>query len=156
MVSQEVIDGLSLARDMIENTDSSVVIIKNSQVLAKKKGDGVKPLLEIIDELGDQIHGSILGDRILGKASALLCRYAQVQAVYSTQATKTGIALLIMAGIPSQIDKMISDVKDIGDDSLCSIEKMLADVNSPEEAHKILKKKFRKKRFFNLSYKIQC
>jgi len=141
MVDEDVLNDMELAREVISTTDYSLVVMQHGKIWKQKKGEGVKPILETIEEMGDDLNDTIIGTRFLDKASALLCRYTKVSGVYSPQATKTGIALLMMAGIPSQIDKMISDVKDIGDDSLCSIEKMLADVNSPEEAYKILKEK---------------
>lgn len=141
MVSQEIIDGLNLARDIMQTSDSSVVVIKNSQILTKKKGDGIRPLLEAIEELGEQMQGSIVGDRILGKASALLCRYGEASAVYSPQGTKTAIALLILGGIPSQIEQMIPYITNRSGDGLCPFEKMLENITEPEEAYKILKEK---------------
>jgi len=128
-------------REILTKTEHSIVVIKNGNILTKKQGEGIKPILEAIDELKDNINGSIIGDRILGKASALLCRYAMVKGVYSPQATKTAIALLIMAGIPTQIDEVIPYIKNRIGDGVCPFEEMLKNVTSPEEAYNILKKK---------------
>ena len=141
MVSAEVLSGFEMARGIIQTSDYAVVVIKNNKIICKKKGSGIKPFLEVIEELGDNIHDSIIGDRILGKASALLCRYAQAKAVYSPQGTKTAIALLIMGGIPSQIESMIPFIKNRSGDDICPFEKMLENVNSPEVAYSILKEK---------------
>jgi hypothetical protein len=145
MVSQEIIDGLNLARDIMQTSDSSVVVIKNSQILTKKKGDGIRPLLEAIEEVGEQMQGCIIGDRILGKASALLCRYAEVSAVYSPQGTKTAIALLIIGGVPSQIEQMIPYITNRTGDGMCPFEKMLENTTEPEEAYEILTEKLMRK-----------
>jgi hypothetical protein len=141
MVSEEVLSGFERARDIIQTSDYVVVVIKNNKILCKKKGSGIKPFLEVIEELGDNIHGSILGDRILGKASALLCRYSQAKAVYSSYGTKAAIAMLILGGIPSQIESMIPFINNRSGDDMCPFEKMLENVNSPWEAYTILKQK---------------
>jgi hypothetical protein len=141
MVSEEIISGLKLASDAINNSDYAVVVVKNNQIICKKKGDGIKPFLEVIEELDEDIHGSIIGDKILGKASSLLCIYSYAQAVYSPQGTKTGIALLILCGIPSQVDNMIPFIKNRSDDDICPFEKMLENIDSAEEAYNILKEK---------------
>ena len=141
MVNKEVISGLQLARDFIQTSDYSVVIIKNNQIIYKKKGGGVKPFLEAIEELGDNINGCIIGDRILGKASSLLCLYSKAKAVYSPQATKTAIALLLIGGIPSQADRLISHIENRDKTDMCPFEKMLQNINSPEQAYEILKEK---------------
>jgi len=140
MVSEDIIEDMDLARDILSKTDYSIVVVKNGEVLTKKQGDGIRPILETIDELGEDIQASIVGDRILGKASALLCVYSKVRGVCAPQATKTAIAVLIRAGIPGQTDELIPFIKNREGDGLCPFEKMLLDVDSPEEAFEILKK----------------
>jgi hypothetical protein len=141
IVDEKVIEDMDLAQEVLTKTDCSLVIVKDSNVLIKKKGDGVRPILEVIEESREKIQGSIVGDRILGKASALLCRYSKVKGVYSPQATKTAIAVLIIAGITSQIDEMIPYIKNRGGNDVCPFEKMLSDIDSPEEVYEILKEK---------------
>ena len=46
-----------------------------------------------------------------------------------------------MAGIPSQIDEMIPYIKNRNGSDDCPFEKMLLNIDSPEEAYKILKEK---------------
>jgi len=144
MVKENIMRDMDLAREVLSKTDYSIVVIKNGKILAKRRGVGIRPILEVIDELKNSIYGSIIGDRILGKASALLCRYANAKGVYSPQATKTAIALLLMADIPSQIDKMVPYIKNRDGDDICPFEEMLKDVDSPDEAYNILKKKILK------------
>jgi hypothetical protein len=139
MVSQEVIDALDLVRDVLSTSDASIVVVKNSQIIIKKTGNGIRPIMETIDELDNNMKGCIIGDRILGKASALLCRYANVTAVYSPQGTKTAIALLIIGGVACQVDEMIPYINNRDGTGLCPFEKMLEGITSPEKAYEILK-----------------
>ena len=141
ILSEEIVKDLELAREILSTTDCSIVVISYGKIWKKKTGEGIKPILEVIDDMGEDIHGSIIGDRILGRASALLCRYAKAQGVYSPQGTKTGIALLIMGGVPCQVDELVPYIKKRDGDDLCPFEKMLKDVTSPEDAYKILKEK---------------
>jgi len=141
IVNEEVVRDLELARETLSTTDCSIVVISFGKIWKKKTGEGIRPIMETIEEMGEDIHGSIIGDRILGKASALLCRYAKAQGVYSPQGTKTGIALLVMGGVPCQVDELIPQIMNKNGNDLCPFEKMLKDVDSPEEAYKILKEK---------------
>jgi len=140
MVKEDIIEDMEVTRDILSKTDCSIVVVKNANILTKKQGDGMRPILEAINELREDMQGSIVGDRILGKASALLCVYSKVNGVYSPQATKTAIAVLIRAGIPGQTDEIIPFIKNREGDDVCPFEKMLLDVDSPEEAFEILKK----------------
>ena len=141
LVSKEIINDMNLAREVLLKTNDSIVVIKNNKILAKKMGSGIKPIIEIIDEMKNSINGAVLGDRILGKASALLSRFAKVNGVYSPKATKKAIAILILAGIPNQIDKMVPYLKNKNGDDICPFEKLLDNIDSPDEAFFLLKEK---------------
>ena len=136
---------LSIARDTLYTTDNSIVVVKNGEILLTKKGEGIRPLLETIEELKERMIGSIIGDRILGKASALLLRYSKVSGVYAPQATKTALAVLIIGGIPVQTDELIPFIQNKAKDGPCPFEKMLEGIESPEDAYSILKENILKK-----------
>jgi hypothetical protein len=133
------IQNIDIARKTLAESDDSIVVVKNNTILTTKQGEGIKPIMEAIDELGDAMQGSTVGDRILGKASALLCVYAGVKEVYAPQATKSAIAVLIKASIPGQTDKLIPFIINKTGDGICPFEKMLINIDSPEEAYKLLK-----------------
>jgi len=139
IVNEEVVRDLELAREVLSTTDCSIVVINYGKIWKKKTGEGIRPIMETIEEMGEDIHGSIIGDRILGKASAFLWRYSKIRGIYSPQATKTAIAILIIGGIPCQADEMIPFIVNNNSNYLSSFEKMLQNVESPEEAYKILK-----------------
>lgn len=138
-VTDEIIKDMNLARNILSTEDYSIVIIRDERILGHKKEDGIKPILELIDELGDEIKGTVVGERTLGKASAFLCRYSKVGGVYSYKATKTAIAILIIGGIPCQADELIPFLGENNSSYLSTFEKMLQNVESPEEAYNILK-----------------
>ena len=75
---------------------------------------------------------------MVGKAAAFLFRYQKIKGVYSPRGTKTGIALLVMGGIPCQTDEMIQNIGE-EDSEYYTFEQSLNNVESPEEAYKILK-----------------
>ena len=138
-MEERILQDLSIAEKLLSENDYSIVNVKDGVILDKKRGGGIKPILETIDELKEAMNGSIVGDKILGKASALLCVYAKVKGVYTPQATKTAIAVLIRAGIPGQTDTMVPFIKNKSGTDICPFEKMLRYVDSPEQAYKVLK-----------------
>ena len=140
MIENHIMNDINIARELIFNKGYSVVVVKNNEILSKISGNGLKPILEVINELKNNIFESIIGDKILGKASALLCAYCRVKGVYSPQSTKTAIALLLTYNIPSQIDKIIPFIKNKYGTDICPYEKMINNVEAPLEAYNILKK----------------
>lgn len=140
LVDGEVMQEMELAKQILLESDVSVVVIKYGKIWEKKKGDGIKPLLEVIEEM-DDIAGSVIGYRILGKAPALLCRYINAAGVYAPQGTKTAIARLILGNIPCQIDSIVPFIQNKNGDDVCPFEKMLEEIESPDEAYNLLKQK---------------
>jgi hypothetical protein len=141
LLDQDILNDIELARETINESDCSIVVVRYGKIISEKKGNGVKPILETVEELREEMQDSVVGDRILGKASSLILRYSNVKGVYSPQATKTAIALLIMGGIPCQVDELIPFIKNRYEDGMCPFEKILKDVDSPEKAYKILMEK---------------
>jgi len=140
-LNDEILNEIELARKVICTEDCSFTVIKYGKIWKKTNEIGVKPILDSITEMGEDIHGSIIGEKKLGKASALLCRYAKASGVYSPQGTKTAIALLIMGGVPCQVDSMIPAIDRFRDPGLYQVDGMVKDVNTPDEAYLILKEK---------------
>ena len=135
-----IMKDINLAKYLIKKSDYSVVVIKNGVILSNKSGNGLKPMLEVIKELDKEILGSVIGDKILGRASALLCVYCKSIGVYSPQSTKKALSILSNEGIFYQIDKIIPFIQNKYGDDICPFEKMIENIESPIEAYKILKK----------------
>jgi hypothetical protein len=138
LLDDETLNDFKLARYVLSNSENSIVVVQNNKIWKKKKGEGIRPFLETIEEMGDDLNGSIIGNRSLGRASALLCRYVKSSGVYSPQGTKTGIAILIIGGIPCQVDQLIPQITNQAGDGVCSFEQLLKNVESPDEAYNIL------------------
>lgn len=141
MIVEDILSDLAYAQQYLSKKKSSIVAIKDGEIIGEKTGFGLRPFLELINEQGTMLSKTVLGDRILGKASALLCRYSQVRGVYSPQGTKSAIALLIMEGIPCQIDQMIPFIQNKTGDDQCPFEHLLEKVNDPTEAYQVLQEK---------------
>ena len=139
-LDEDTLNDIELARKIISESDSSFVVVQYNKIWKEKKEAGIKPIIEAIRENKGDLKDTIIGINFLDKASAMLCRYARVNGVYAPRATKTGIAVLIMAGIPSEIDEMIQKI-DNADDKNSFYNDLIKDVESPEEAFKILEKK---------------
>jgi len=135
MVAEEIINNIELAREIINTTDSSIVIIKNGEIIKKQKGEEIQLFYSLINDLTNQVENSIVGVKNLGKAFALLCKYFGISGVYSKHATKTGIAILITSGIPSEIDEMIPGIMSQETDEICNIEEKIKDIESTSEAY---------------------
>jgi hypothetical protein len=135
-VSNDLIRDIDLARNILLSENYSFVIVKDEKILRFSKEVGIIPIIRTIEEMGNDLEGTVIGDKILGKASAFLWRYSKIRGIYSPQATKTAIAILIIGGIPCQADEMISSIVTTNS---YSYDDMLQNVESPDDAYRILK-----------------
>jgi len=138
MVREEILADLECAEKLLNKKDHAIVVIRNNEVILTNDGVGIRPLYDVLNHLGSKGRGCIIGSRILGKASAFLCVHAQVGGVFSCEATKTAIAILIRAGIPGQADKLIEYVRNESGTGMCPFEQMLDGVELADEAHAVV------------------
>ena len=134
------VNDVDLARRLILNSGYAIVVVKNSVVLSKRRGKGIQPFLEAIEELQHTMYGSIIGDRMLGKASALLCVYVKAKEVYALHATPKAKDVLKKHEIYVRVDKTVDHIRNKTGDGFCPFEKLLKNVDSPREAYEVLKK----------------
>ena len=66
IVDNDTVRNLELAREVLSTTDCSIVVVNYGKIWKQKTGEGIKPILETIDEMGEDIKGSVIGDKITG------------------------------------------------------------------------------------------
>jgi len=143
MIPKDVLKDIEIASDYLHAHPDSIVAVREQTIHGTKKGEGVRPFLEIIDDMGRSLSDCVIGDRILGKASALLCCHIQTRGVYAPRGTKTAIATLVVHGIPAQVDSIISHITNRTGNGLCPFEQLLAAVEDPSEAYRLLREKLK-------------
>jgi hypothetical protein len=141
MVEEDIIRDMQHAQRYLLESNASIVAIKDQRILGERKGFGLRPFLELIDEMGLGLSECVVGDRILGRASSLLCHYSKVRGVYSPTGTKTAIALLIMGGIACQVDSIVPFITNIDGDDMCPFEELLQAIDDPQQAYELLYEK---------------
>ena len=125
-----------IAEEALSIEGRTLVLVDNAKVFSTYTDHPVPFLCTDIEYLPDVV----VGIDFLGKAGALLCAYARVRAVFTKQATKTALAVLIRAGIPCQTEKMIpllpqnSPYNDV-------YEQRVQGIDNPEEWFIVLKKR---------------
>jgi len=133
---------LILASKIFSSDDSvALVVFKNKEEILRKQGKGVRPLFEAVDSSLDDLLNSTVGDRMVGRASALLCLYAHVTCVYAYRATQEAIQLLQNHDVEVLVGETIERISG-RDGTGCIFEKMLADINDPEIAFQRIRRFF--------------
>ena len=97
--------------DEIENKikeGSSFVAIKNNDIFESKE-KGLKPFLDAIDKF--ELKDAYMGDKFVGKASALLASYVQPSHIYASSITREALKILDRNKIRVSYNKEIAMLK---------------------------------------------
>ena len=74
---------LDIAKSRLFKEDATLVIAGKGKVLFKTDSHRISGFLGAIEQLGAQLEGAAVADRVAGKAMALLCSYAGISEVYA-------------------------------------------------------------------------
>jgi len=130
---------LNVAKQRLSQKNLSIVIAKNSRVLFETESHGINGLLKAIKQLQENMTGSSVADRIVGRAAALLLVYSGVVAVFAVTASDSGIEVLKNNHVFLEFERRVSRILDSKRVDVCPFEKLVAKFSDPEEAYEELK-----------------
>jgi len=130
---------LNLAKQRLSQKNLSLVITKNSGVLFETKSHGISGLLKAIKQLQNNMAGSSVADRIVGRAAALLLIYSGVVAVFAVTASDGGIEVLKNNHVFHEFRRRVPYILDSKRMDVCPFEKLVAKFSEPKEAYDELK-----------------
>ncbi|MDI7247147.1 MAG: DUF1893 domain-containing protein [Bacillota bacterium] len=124
---------IQLARSLLRNGDLGLVAVKDGKVVASSRERGVRPLLHAVLGAGKGLEGAVVGDRVVGRASAMLCIYCDAGAVYTPLASEGALLELRSARIPVVAEATTSAILNRDGTDRCPFEKMTDGLGSPAE-----------------------
>ncbi len=131
---------LEYAKKALTENKLTFVIVNDKKIIAKSAERGVAPFFSAVHL---KVQGASVADKIVGKAVAFLSVYADIAAVYSPVMSQPAYNLLREHDIYAEADTTVPMIMNRNKNGQCPIEKLIWDCNSPKEAYKVLKKKFK-------------
>ena len=101
---------------------------------------GIAPLLSYINQ-DINIEGFSIADKVIGKASALLCVYAKAKEVYAEILSEDGKKTLEENNMPYSYGTLVPQILNKTGDDKCPMEKTVENCGNPKEAVKLLNEK---------------
>jgi hypothetical protein len=132
-------EDLKIAKIKLRENGLTLVIVKDSKVLFESAFHGVSAFLKALDKLGYQMKGASVADKVVGKAIALLCVYAGVEAVYASVLSIKAKQVLEEYGVYFEWDRIVEKILDASGRDVCPFEKAAMEIDSPKEAYRKLK-----------------
>ena len=127
-------------KEILLNDNHTIVIYKNDASVFVSDDRGVAPLMKLLKEDKSQLLDSIVVDKVIGKAAALLMVFAGVKEVFTPTISSPAIEVFKNHDIKITFDDEVDRIINRKGDGLCPMETLCLDTDNPEEAfHRILR-----------------
>ncbi|MDD2573757.1 MAG: DUF1893 domain-containing protein [Bacillota bacterium] len=130
---------LETATERLKESSDSLIVVKDGHVLLSKDEGGIRPLFNALSELGEDMKGSCIADKVIGKAAAALCVFAGAAGVYTPVMSKAAVRLLADNGIVYSMDLLVPGVLNKDKADLCPLEKMTANTDDYRKIYEMVK-----------------
>ena len=127
-------------KEILLKENHTIVIYKNDASVFVSDDRGVAPLMKLLKEDKSQLLDSIVVDKVIGKAAALLMVFAGVKEVFTPTISSPAVEVFKNHDIKITFDSEVDRIINRKGDGLCPMETLCLDTDNPEEAfHRILR-----------------
>ena len=113
-------------------------IWQGDKIIFQSGKDGVKGLVEFIDEYCTKLENLIIFDKIVGRGAALLIVFLKAKEVFTKIISESGKKVLEESNIEFHFKETVSNIMNKKGNDICPIEK-LSFGKMPEAFYRILK-----------------
>lgn len=121
-------------KEILLNDNHTIVIYKNDASVFVSDDRGVVPLMKLLQEDKSQLIDSIVVDKVIGKAAALLMVFAGVKEVFTPTISSPAVEVFKNHDIKITFDSEVDRIINRKGDDLCPMETLCLDIDNPEEA----------------------
>ena len=118
-------------------SEHSLVVIKEGKTEVYD-GRGIKPLVDYVRN--KDFERAYAGDKVIGKAAALLFVYGGAKYVYTPLISKPAVEVFKKHSVKYSADRVVDNIKNRKGDDLCPMEKKVSSIDGPEEAYRLFDK----------------
>lgn len=137
-------DVLAEARRLILEEDVPCVFVRDGAVLKPGEGTGVRPLVRALDEEPELLRGSVVVDKIVGKAAAMLAVLGGAAGVYGLTMSAAARDYLAARGISAEWETLAERIINRTGTGLCPMETAVLDIDDPAEGLAALRETMRR------------
>ena len=112
--------------------------MKGGKILFESRSRGVAGFLTAAQELKENLGGSCVADKVVGKAVALLCVHFKIGAVYADTVSRPAKAMFEKCSLHFEYGHLVENVLNAERTSLCPFEQLVRNVLDPGEGYEKL------------------
>jgi hypothetical protein len=127
----------------LDKTGNSLMIYSDGRLIFQSASKGIRPHLEAIETHGEALRGTLMVDKIVGRAAALLILYSGADEAQAQVLSRPGKKVLDMHGLPTSYVELVDYIKMKDGSIYCPFERMVQGVTDPVEAYAAIVEKMR-------------
>ena len=128
--------------EQLKKTKLNLLIYIGREVAFSSALGGIKPLLYAIEAIGrDKLRGTVVADKIVGRAAALLTLYMEAVEVHAALISNSAKEVLNRHGLKFYFSEETSTIMNRNETDICPFEKLVKDIANPEEAYRKIRAK---------------
>lgn len=131
---------LEIAKKRLNEGALTLCIVKEGAVVFESGSSGISGLLEAVEKFGGRLEGASVGDRVAGRAVALLCVYGNIKAIFAVTLSKRGKSTLEEYAIHHEWTQLVESILDMDREDMCPFEELATEISDPAEAYVRLKR----------------
>src|SRR6056297_3827017 len=118
-----------LAINELNDSDYSLIIVKEKEVKYKSKEESVGSIVSLLEEQPDLLKNAVVADKIIGRAVAMVCDFASVNYCYGQIVSKGAVDVFENNNLSYKAAEVVEAIKNRDNTDLCPIEKLTLDIN---------------------------
>lgn len=130
---------LNEAKRRIQTGEASCVVMKNGIIIKEAVGNGVKPIIALLENEPELLKDAQIVDKVIGKAAAMLLVLGDVDYVYGVTMSVAGKEYLEAHNIKAEYSRCIDVISNRTGNGICPLEKSVLDIGDPEAGYQQLK-----------------
>ena len=123
-------------KEILLKDSNTIVIYKSDASIVVSKDRGVVPLMNLLRDDKLQLKDSVIVDKVVGKAAALLMACAEVKEVYTPIISTPALKVFKNHNIIIHFDSEVERIMNRNNDGLCPMETLCIEIETPEEAYR--------------------
>jgi len=121
--------------DVLEKSGNSLMIYKDGELLFESDLGGIRPHLTAINKHGGDLEGTLMVDKILGRAAAFLVVYSKAAEAITNIVSTPGKQVLEENHLKFSYREEVAHIKMKNGVIFCPFESMVQGINDPVKAY---------------------
>ena len=127
------------AKQLIAEGKASFVVIRQDEIVYQDLGNGIRPIMKVMENNREILFDAVIVDKIVGKAAAILLTLGGASDIYGELMSRSAEDYLTERGKKVSYGRCIQVISNRTGDGICPMERAVAEIDDPVEGYEKLK-----------------